>query len=46
MIAEWFIVLATSAGKIKVFNNWEKENNSDLYFMQNWNWPEIFAAYW
>ncbi|RPA94839.1 hypothetical protein L873DRAFT_1746270 [Choiromyces venosus 120613-1] len=41
----WFVVLAASPKKVKACRQWEKERNVALYFMSNWEWPEIFAAY-
>ncbi|KAG0638815.1 hypothetical protein HOY80DRAFT_922315 [Tuber brumale] len=41
----WFVVLAASPQKMAASKSWEKERNPDLYFMRNWNWPEIFAAF-
>jgi len=42
----WFIVLAASPGLIKESWGWLKERNPRVHYMSNWQWSEIYAAFW
>lgn len=42
----WFLVLAASPKKISSSKQWERERNASRYYIGNWNWDEIFAAFW
>jgi hypothetical protein len=41
----WFIVLAASPQKVKASRQWEKDRNPGMYFVRNWEWHEIVAAF-
>jgi hypothetical protein len=41
----WFVVFAASPETVRACQGWHKNRRVSLYFMRNWPWPEIFAAY-
>ncbi|PWW79778.1 hypothetical protein C7212DRAFT_340500 [Tuber magnatum] len=41
----WFVVLAASLVKAKASNQWKKDRNVALHYMDNWGWDEIVAAF-
>jgi len=42
----WFIVLAASPAKMKESWQWEKDRNPGIHYMRNWQWGEIYTAFW
>jgi len=42
----WFVVLAASPCKLSQSKKWKSERNVHEYYMSNWEWSELYAAYW
>ncbi|PUU81807.1 hypothetical protein B9Z19DRAFT_970635 [Tuber borchii] len=41
----WFVVLAASPAKVTASRQWVKERNPGVWYMKNWQWDEIVAAF-